>query len=169
MDLPPSYESVSTRPVNGNSVISPPEDTPDTVHFLAMDDTINSLSLSYKVPVSVLRQHNSLFSDSLLAARKFLLIPHTHYTGPALSTPPDPEEEERKNKVRRWMVATKCAEYNVATLYLKGSDWNLDIAIDSFQADEQWEKEHPLKGKGKSKDVGNRRRFGGGSLAGQLQ
>jgi hypothetical protein len=68
-----------------------------------------------------------------------------------LSTPPDPEEEERKNKLRRWMVATKCPDYDVATLYLKSSEYHLENAIEAFKADEQWEKDHPMKGKQKSR------------------
>lgn len=167
-DLPPAYESLSTQRFGGPAAVAPPTDTEDTIHFLSGSDTINSLSLAYSVPAIVLRQHNNLYSDNLLAGRKFLLIPHTHYNGPALSTPPDPVEEERKNKLRRWMVTTKCADYSVATLYLKGSDWNLQIAIESFKADEQWEKDHPMQGKGKSRADENRRRFGG-SLAGQLR
>jgi hypothetical protein len=86
-----------------------------------------------------------------LAARKWILVPRSHYQGPPLSNPPDPEEEERKNKLRRWMMGTKCADYKVATLYLKGSDYNLEVAVEAFKADEQWEKDHPMKGKGKGK------------------
>ena len=124
--------------------------------------------LAYKVPISVLRQHNNIFSDQLLGARKRILIPGSHYAGPALSTPPDPEEEERKTNLRRWMVATKCADYNVAQLYLKGGDYNLEIAVEAFEADEEWEKSHPLEGKGKARER-HRSRFGGsGSLSGQL-
>ena len=86
-----------------------------------------------------------------------------------MSIPPDPEEEERKNKLRRWMVATKCADYEVAQLYLKGSDYDLDIAVESWREDERWEKEHPLKNddrKGKGKN--GRRRIGGIGMSGQL-
>lgn len=49
------------------------------------------------------------------------------------------------------MVATKCADYNVATLYLKGSDYNLEVAIETFKADERWEKDHPMKGKARAR------------------
>lgn len=163
-DPPPAYEAVPRRPIVSAYTIQPPEDTDDTVHFLSPDDTLHSLSLAYDVPHDILRKHNSLYQDSLLIARKFLLIPHQYYTGPPLSTPPDPEEEERKNKVRRWMVATKCAEYNMAQLYLKGCGYDLDIAVQAYRADEQWEKDHPLKGKNKEP---SRRRFGSG-LVGQL-
>ena len=69
--------------------------------------------------------------------------------------------------MRRWMIATKCAEYNMAELYLKGSQYDLDIAVDAFKADEQWEKDHPMAGKGKQKDQPRNRRFGS-SLVGQL-
>lgn len=65
------------------------------------------------------------------------------------------------------MVATKCPEYKMAQLYLKGSHFDLEIAIEAFKADEQWEKDHPLKGKGKQNDRAGRRVFGP-SLVGQL-
>ncbi|KAK4942599.1 hypothetical protein LTR10_017728 [Elasticomyces elasticus] len=166
---PPSYDEITTHPPRRrvrDEDRGPPEDTEDTIHHVSSDDSLASLSLAYKVPVPILRQYNNLYSDQLLVARKWILIPRSHYDGPALSTPPDPEEEERKTKLRRWMVATKCADYNVATLYLKGSDFNLDIAVEAYKADEEWERNHPLKGKGK--DVG-RRQFGtGGSISGQL-
>ncbi|KAK5945627.1 hypothetical protein PMZ80_002832 [Knufia obscura] len=169
LDPPPAYESLTPRAqarLGGQAPIRPPADTEDTVHFLTPEDTLSSLSLAYRVPQDVLRKHNSLFSDSLLVARKFVLIPRSYYDGPPLSSPPDPEQEERKNKVRRWMVTTKCAEYSMAQLYLKGSQWDLDMAVEAFRADEQWEKDHPMDGKGKQK---NRSRRGfGSSLVGQL-
>ena len=167
-ESPPPYSDLTTpqRVVDQNT--EPPADTEDTVHFVGTDDSLQSLSLAYKVPIPVLRQHNNLFSDQLLAARKWILVPKSHYTGPPLSTPPDPEEEERKIKLRRWMVATKCADYNVAQLYLKGSDHSLEIAVEAFKADEEWEKSHPLEGKGKGRER-HRSRFGiAGSLSGQL-
>ena len=66
------------------------------------------------------------------------------------------------------MVATKCADYEVAQLYLKGSDYDLDIAIESFKEDERWEREHPMKEGDKGKQTKQRRGFGG-SLSGQLR
>jgi hypothetical protein len=65
--------------------------------------------------------------------------------------------------------------YDVALLYLKQFDYDLDTAIEAFKADERWEKEHPLdassgKGKGKGKDRNGRfRSNGGGGLTGQLR
>ena len=157
-DEPPSYDSLSGGQRRQTQSSEPPQDTDDTIHFLAPDDTLSSLSLAYQVPLPILRRYNKIPSDSLLAAHKWVLIPHSFYSGPPLSTPPDPEEEERKNKVRRWMVATKCADYEVARLYLKGTDWELQTAIEAFQADERWERENPMKGKGKEQESVRRRR-----------
>lgn len=142
-DLPPAYASITASASAG----SQPPETDDVVHYLTTDDSFLSLSLGYKVPVPVLRAHNGVYSDNLLGARKWILIPQSHYQGPPLSSPPDPEEEERKNKLRRWMVATKCPDYDVATLYLKGSEYDLEVAVEAFKSDEQWEMEHPMKGK----------------------
>ncbi|EXJ90134.1 hypothetical protein A1O3_03203 [Capronia epimyces CBS 606.96] len=167
---PPSYADAITprRLPDPSTGTAPPRHTEDTLHFVGSQDSLQSLSLAYKVPVPTLRQHNNLYSDQLLVARKWILIPKSHYTGPSLSTPPNPDEEERKTKLRRWMVATKCADYDVAALYLKGSDYNLDLALQAFRADEEWEKNHPMHGKGKDGD-GRRQRLGtGGSLAGQI-
>ena len=87
----------------------------DTLHFLdAAHDTIASLALRYGVPQQALRQKNNLFADHLLVARRTILIPGEYYTsGISLSPKPieDEEEELRKSKIRRWMVATKNPEY----------------------------------------------------------
>ena len=78
------------------------------------EDTLQSLSLAYTTPVGVLRRTNNLFSDHLLAARRTILVPGEYYKG-GVSLSPRPvegeEEELKKSKVRRWMVACKVAEY----------------------------------------------------------
>jgi len=86
----------------------------DVLHFLdRAQDTIQSLSLRYGVPPDALRQKNRLWADHLLAARKTILIPGEYYKG-GVSLSPKPleseEEEIRKGKVRKWMVACKIAE-----------------------------------------------------------
>ena len=45
--------------------------------------------------------------------------------------------------------------YDVAVLYLEQSDYDLDAAIQAYQDDERWEKEHPLDAESgrKRKDV----------------
>lgn len=90
------------------------DDAEDVLHFLdPTRDTIASLSLRYGVPHEALRRTNGLFADHLLAARRTLLIPGEYYKG-GVSLSPRPvageEEEIRKAKVRRWMVACKVAE-----------------------------------------------------------
>ena len=146
-DLPPAYPSIRASIAEG----SQPPETDDVIHYLTADDSILTLSVAYQVPAAVLRRHNNVYSDNLMAARKWILIPRSHYQGPPLSSPPDPEEEERKNKLRRWMVATKCPDYDVAKLYLKGNEYHLEAAVQAFKADEQWEKEHPMKEKHKAR------------------
>lgn len=121
----------------------------DTLHFLHHPhDTIPSLSLRYGVPADVLRRTNNLASDHLLAARRTVLIPASHYrAGVSLSPRPvDGEEDERrKSRLRRFMVACKVHDYDVALLYLEQSDYDLPAAIDLYRADEKWERENPLR------------------------
>ena len=108
------------------------------------------------------------------------------------------EEEIRKAKVRRWMVACKVSElvatsstgdcilnkadqllsfpvrlrYEIALLYLQQSDYNLGLAVEAYMADEKWEKENPMegasKGRTKGQKPGKRRRGIETSLSGQL-
>ncbi len=65
--------------------------------------------------------------------------------------------------------------YDVALIYLKQADYDLDLAIEAYKADEKWEKEHPLdqasssKSKSRAQQSQGRRRFGiGGGITGQL-
>ena len=57
--------------------------------------------------------------------------------------------------------------YDVALLYLKQTEWDLESAIEAYTDDEQWEKDHPLEAKQKIKkgknvkDTGMRRFVGG--------
>ncbi|KAI9849823.1 MAG: hypothetical protein M1837_000037 [Sclerophora amabilis] len=124
----------------------------DVVHYLhPTRDTIPSLSLLYGVPIPILRERNHLFADHLLAARRTVLIPGDYYKG-GVSLSPNPvqgeEEELRKAKVRRWMVACKVVEYDIALIYLKQADYNLETAIEAYKADERWERDHPMSADG---------------------
>ncbi|KAK5164462.1 uncharacterized protein LTR77_009668 [Saxophila tyrrhenica] len=142
----------------------------DVLHFVTPDDSIQSLSLAYGVPANVLRKTNNVYQDNLLQGRRTVLIPGEYYKG-GVSLSPRPiegeEEEMKKQKLRRWMVGCKVAEYDVAVLYLQQADWNLEAAIEAYKDDERWEKEHPIEAKqkiknGKAKDAGMRRFVGGG-------
>ncbi|KAF2726142.1 hypothetical protein K431DRAFT_214416 [Polychaeton citri CBS 116435] len=152
-DLPPAYDG------KGLNVEAPDkkrvdEPTPDVLHFVTQNDTVTSLGLAYGVPVGVLRKINNIFSDHLLQGRRTVLIPGEYYRG-GISLSPRPidgeEEEVRKQKIRKWMMACKVAEYDVALLYLDNAAWDLDAAIQAHKDDERWEREHPLKAKGKGK------------------
>ena len=113
-DEPPSYSALDSR-TNASEKASPGSDyAEDVLHFLdSAQDTISSLSLRYGVPQEALRKINGLYADHLLAARRTILIPGEYYKG-GISLSPRPvegeEEEIRKAKVRRWMVACKVAE-----------------------------------------------------------
>lgn len=161
-DPPPSYHGKPTLPspplsdphilqvesAAGQMAAGSPES--DIVHFLHPTDTIQSLSLAYGVPSSVLRSSNQLHSDHLISARRTIKIPSSHYEGDSLSpTPVEGEEEsERKARLRRFMVRCKCADYKIASLYLEEHGWVLDTAVEKWQEDERWEKYNPMpKGK----------------------
>jgi hypothetical protein len=78
-----------------------------------------SLSFRYGVPIAALRRSNAIMSDHLLLARRTVVIPGEYYKG-GISLSPRPvegeEEETRKGKIRRWMVACKVAELVVPFL-----------------------------------------------------
>ena len=52
--------------------------------------------------------------------------------------------------------------YDIALLYLQQANFNLDLAIETYLADEKWEKEHPIEGfsKGNTKTKPARRKMG---------
>ncbi|KAG8528830.1 uncharacterized protein KY384_006519 [Bacidia gigantensis] len=159
-EQPPAYSISEQR--------TPPtekgrEQCEDTLHFLDLSqDTIPSLALRYKVPQIALRRKNNLFADHLLAARKTILVPGEFYKGGvSLSPKPleDEEEELRKSKIRRWMVTTKNPDYDMALLYLQQAEYKLDAAVESYVADERWEREHPLESSSRGKSA-RRRQFG---------
>lgn len=162
---PPSYADVEKEEQNKAK-------KEDVIHHLHHPrDTIQSLSLSYNIPPRVIRQYNNISSDNLLLARHTILIPASHYSGPSLSTTPpiDVEEDERRKKIRRFMVSCKVAEYDVAVLYLQQAEWDMDKAAEAWMEDERWEIEHPMKpdekvrvkGKGSMSEVWKRRFTGG--------
>jgi LysM domain len=107
--LPP-YSAVpqSTAPAEKSTSSEPAE---DVLHFLNPEkDTLPALSLRYGVPLDVLKKANGLWSDNLLQARRTIIIPGQYYKG-GVSLSPQPvegeDEEKRKSKIRRWMVACK--------------------------------------------------------------
>ncbi|PBP24359.1 thiamine biosynthetic bifunctional enzyme [Diplocarpon rosae] len=168
-DVLPTYSSLTEqRPAILEKASPGAAPAEDVLHFLDHEnDSFTSLSFRYGIPIPALRKANNITSDHLLLARRTILIPGEFYKG-GVSLSPRPiegeEEERRKGLVRRWMVACKVSEYDVALTYLKQVDYDLDAAVEAYKEDERWEKEHPLEasvtGKGRRHDVG-RRRFTG--------
>ncbi|KAH9900357.1 hypothetical protein F4778DRAFT_137672 [Xylariomycetidae sp. FL2044] len=155
---PPPYTPLAIRPpLSSEDKKVPPEEEPaqDISHFLNHShDTVTSLSLRYGVPAPVLRRANNITSDHLILGRRTVIIPGEFYKG-GVSLSPRPiegeEEEARKAKIRRWMVGCKVHEYDVAVLYLEQAGYNLDLAIEAYRADEEWERTHPVNGSGRGK------------------
>ncbi|KAI5868023.1 hypothetical protein GGS23DRAFT_591825 [Durotheca rogersii] len=182
LDDPPSYSSsVANHPSRDDVATAPPPYTPcaaqrpeqpgeesgsassekkpaeDTLHFLNhAHDSIQSLSLRYGVPAMALKRANNITSDHLLLGRRAVVIPGEYYKG-GVSLSPRPvegeEEEARKTKIRRWMVACKVHEYDVAVLYLEQASYDLTTAMEAFFADEEWERTHPIEVAGRGKGV----------------
>ena len=73
-----------------------------------------------------------------------------------------------------WLTSVPLAlRYDVALLYLRQAEWDLEAAMEAYREDERWEREHPLeaqarakKGKGNGMGMGTKsvgmRRFVGG-------
>ncbi|KAI3336938.1 hypothetical protein HD806DRAFT_475226 [Xylariaceae sp. AK1471] len=168
ISAPPPYTRIPTdqkpqESLNEKSALQDQNPAEDILHFLDhAHDSINSLSLRYGVPAAVLRQANNISSDHLIIGRRTVIIPGQYYKG-GVSLSPRPiegeEEEARKAKIRRWMVACKVHEYDVALLYLEQARYDLQLATDAYFADEEWERTHPAeagrRGKGTIRNGGN--------------
>lgn len=121
-----------SHPQHPSPSVSPPKNNPQNT-------PIN--------PPAPQRRVNNLPSDHLLAARRTLLIPGTHYRGGVSLSPRPVEgeaEEARKAKIRRFMVTCKASEYDVAVFYLEQAGYDFSAAVETFFADEAWEREHPI-------------------------
>ncbi|KAI1405831.1 hypothetical protein F4819DRAFT_482281 [Hypoxylon fuscum] len=153
----PSATEKSLGKLDEKSIPLDEEPAEDTLHFLNhAHDSVTSLSLRYGVPASALRRANNIASDHLLLGRRTVVIPGEYYKG-GVSLSPRPiegeEEEARKSKIRRWMVACKVHEYDVAVLYLEQAGYDLEMATEAFFADEEWERTHPVEAVGRGKGV----------------
>lgn len=49
-------------------------------------------------------------------------------------------------------MACKCAEYDVAELYLEQAGYELASAVERYLGDEEWARVHPMESKKKGKD-----------------
>lgn len=188
---PPPYSAAAAAAVASTATAAvtagaSEKDAP-VLHYLDHDrDTVASLSLRYNVPADALRRANRLAADHLLQARRVIQIPVAAAASAAVSLSPQPVEAEdetrRKAAIRRFMVACKVSDYDLAVLYLEqtawrdeaaggGGAWEYDLraAVEMFEADESWEKAHPIEAAKKKKTAGKQsssragRRGGSGS------
>lgn len=137
---PPSYEDVEKEEKGRDG-------EGDIIHHLLPTDTIPSLSLLYNLSPTLLRSHNKLTSDHLLHARNTIRIPRSAYSGPSLSPKSHLSDEdiERRRTLRRFMVAAKVSDYDIAKLYLEDAGWEEGLAMERWREDAEWEREHPLE------------------------
>lgn len=144
---PPSYFSLKNSKASlGNPILPSKTDTEDVLHFIdPSKDSLSSLSLRYGVSQNELRRKNGLFADHLLVARQTIVIPGEFYKG-GVSLSPVPvggeEEEVRKSKIRRWMVACKVSRcvgnsYSYFSIWLYGK-LTLTLSIHSLILDTIW-------------------------------
>ncbi|KAJ2906711.1 hypothetical protein MKZ38_000447 [Zalerion maritima] len=142
--LPCSSSTVPSSPPS----IPPVEDIIDEVkncihHHIHPHETLFSISVLYNLSPSEVRKANSLsptgIDDRLLLARKTVVIPGR--TNSLSATPPGGEEAERRRLgIRRWMMATREPNYDIAKTYIEGSGWDVDLATDRWFGDGDWER-----------------------------
>ena len=56
--------------------------------------------------------------------------------------------------------------YDVALYYLKQSNYDLDAAVESYLADEEWEKQNPVASSSKGPKKPNKSKWKPGSITG---
>lgn len=54
------------------------------------------------------------------------------------------EEDRRKRRIRRWMLACREPDYDLALLYLESTGYDVEEAVARYQEDDRWERENPL-------------------------
>lgn len=74
-------------------------------------------------------------------------------------------------KANRLSSVSRHLRYDIALLYLQQANYDLGNAVESYLADEKWEREHPIEGSsnGRASQKPGRRKFGVMTgLSGQL-
>ncbi|KAK9767941.1 hypothetical protein K7432_001804 [Basidiobolus ranarum] len=120
----------------------------NVVHYVKPKDTLFGIALKYGVEITDLKKVNRMFDNNVIA-RRYLLIPG--YFGPTESEPtPD---EELKAAVKRFQLLSKCVDPNEAKYYMATNNYIMENALQAYQIDLQWEKDHPFdKAKSLAKD-----------------
>jgi len=66
-----------------------------------------------------------------------------------------------QSKANRLLSNSLHLRYEIALLYLQQANYELDVAVVNYLADEKWEKEHPIEGSsnGRANQKSERRKF----------
>lgn len=137
------------------------------LHHIHPHETLISIALLYRLTPGDIRRANGLsptgLDDRLIFARKTAVIPGR--TRSLSMVPPGGEEaEHRRMAIRRWMMATKEPDYDVAKTYLEGLDWDVARAVDRWFGDAEWERENgrpPYRKMSQDEKRGERKKAGG--------
>ncbi|GAA6000180.1 hypothetical protein JCM10207_007892 [Rhodosporidiobolus poonsookiae] len=177
---PPAYEGDGVERKMDAKV----EREQSTLHYIKPEETLAGLALQYQVPGHLLCTMNKLpvstlsTTPHLLHTLPFLLLPPG--SRPSTSTEPllPAPLERRRLVVRRFQMATKCAESAMAQAYVDAvfkaredearfvgenrrargetdadveprEGGELEEAVEAYQRDERWEREQAAMGKGK--------------------
>jgi len=129
--------------------IPPAKNTP-LIHTLQRSDTLAGLSLKYNVDLCELRKTNKLFSDSLLHARRTIIVP----TKVEQEEPNDLEQPTQQSfffsepKDMRWLVkqfqlVTNCLDAPVCRKYLENNGWSVPRSVQAYEEDLVYERKYP--------------------------
>jgi hypothetical protein len=45
--------------------------------------------------------------------------------------------------LKRFQLMSKCVDYEMATIYMESSGWDIESAAEKYRDDLEWEKAHP--------------------------
>lgn len=143
---PPSY-----KPIASELPVTKVASSKGVIHYLRTTDTILSLSILYKMDPVTIRAANGLFADTLLPARRTVIIPFTKsFPQGSVSMSPnssDPGVDDSKVRLKRFQLQTKCVDYKMAQWYITQAGGDERKAVETWKDDEAWEKLHPNRTK----------------------
>ena len=114
-------------------------------HYLRPEDTIYSLALAYGTSEKRLLAFNRMTDRALLHSRASVDVP-PECPRPSISTtmPGDEAARQRNARLLRLMQMRKVTR-QVAQVYLDQAGWDLERALERWEADERWERAHPME------------------------
>jgi len=132
-------QSAPTAPPLTNETPNP---SPFIKHEVRDTDTLPGIALKYNTTTQAIKQLNKLASDHVFT-RRYLYIPHDGQTPLPEQTPDEVSETTvRRRLLKDFMKASKISSKEEAEYYLDESDWNLEMALEVYQKDIEWEKQN---------------------------